>query len=113
RMARSTRGANMRSNTPPIPPRRTHLPLGRSLCRFPGDEDELKPGPVGGVPDLVDGQAGLGQRVSELTAAAEPERGVRGQHRAVAVEHEGRPERDQVPLDLRQVYPRLDGAGVR
>ncbi len=50
--------------------RETHpLPLGRSLCRFPGDEDELKPGPVGGVPDLVDDQTGRGQRVSELAAA--------------------------------------------
>src|SRR4029077_20906336 len=94
-------------------PARTRLLLGRPLCRLPGDEDELEPGPVGGVPDLVDDQGGRGQRVGELTAAAEPERGVRGQHRAIAVEDEGRPERDQVPLDLGQVYPRLDGAGVR
>ena len=57
--------------------------ISLSSCRPPGDEDELTSRPVRSVPDLLDVQIGCGQRVSEFVAAPEPQRGVRGQRRAV------------------------------
>ena len=63
--------------------------------RPPCDEDELTPGPVGSVPDLINDQIGRGQRVREFVAAPEPQRGIGSQHRTVTAEHEGHPEGDQ------------------
>src|SRR6266498_3749735 len=76
----------------------TYVPsTGRlPLCLPVGDEDELASGPAGSVANLLDDQAGRGQRVGKLGAASESQCGVRCQHRAIALEYEGRLEADQV-----------------
>ena len=69
------------------------------------EEDELAPGPVGSVANLDQLEAFYNQRVLDLGARAEAQRGDRLQHEVVTAEHGHRPEGDQRSVHGRDLLP--------
>ncbi len=74
------------------------------------DEDHLAARPVWRLAHLVDNVARGTQRSSHLVPVAKAQRGVRGQHRTIGLEDDGRAERDQLTADLEQLVSGLDTA---
>src|SRR5580693_9955743 len=78
-----------------------------------GDEHELAAGAVRGFPDVQHPVALGGQTRLDLGAAAEPQRGVRGDHLAVGQEGIGVAERDERQVHGGDLAALLDRSGAR